>query len=100
MKDVEDGSVLDAGTGTKIGTLFKDFVRLLAVEIWYLFQDNIKDARCAVHDDGSFRLALNVKGLRISWCNPCAGVQRNTHRILKARYVPYSTDVHYLCRLC
>ena len=63
LHDVEDGSVVDAETGTKLGTPFKEVVCPFAVEFLDVFQDDVRVVRCAVHDDGSSGSAVNVKGL-------------------------------------
>ena len=63
LQDVTCGSVVDAETGTKLGTPFDKLARPFADEILYLFQGNVNVVRCAVHDDGSSQPTVNVKGL-------------------------------------
>ena len=72
LEDIEDGLVVDAEAGTKLGTPFKDLVYFLAVELSSLFEDDVKVDRDAVRAGGSSRSAVDVEGLEMSRYNPCA----------------------------
>ena len=63
LEDIEDGLVVDAEAGTKLGTPFKDLVYFLAVELSSLFEDDVKVDRDAVRAGGSSRSAVDMKGL-------------------------------------